>query len=85
MDTETKALMREIARHAAKEAVEATFTKLGFDIHEPTAMQADMLFIRNWRMAQRQVRKVSIGTAAGIVVTGVCAMIWMGIKGEMGR
>jgi len=80
MDTETKALMHEIARAAAKEAVEETLTKLGFDTGDPVDIQADMMFLRDWRLAQRQVKKVALGTAVGVLVTGVCAAIWVGIK-----
>lgn len=70
-----------IAREAAREAVHEVFEHFGFDVHEPREVQADMRAVRDWRCAQKQVRKVAIGTLVSILITGLCALIWTSIKG----
>lgn len=49
MDTETKALMREIAKDAAKEAVSQTLVSLGIDTENPIEVQKDLASLRELR------------------------------------
>lgn len=70
-----------IAREAAREAVHEVFEHFGFDVHEPREVQADMRAVRDWRCAQKQVRKVAIGTLVSILITGLCALIWTSVRG----
>lgn len=49
MDPQTKALITEVAREAAEQAVSNAFTRLGIDNSDPLAMQKDMGAVRRMR------------------------------------
>ena len=80
MDEQTKALIKEAAREAATEAVEDVLTRLGFDVDDPTAAQADMHAVRRWRYAQKQAATMTIRATIGLLVTGTAALVILGIK-----
>ena len=50
MDTETKALMREIAEESADKAVRRTLTALGIDHENPIEVQKDLASLRELRV-----------------------------------
>lgn len=79
----TEAEVREVAREAAREAVSEVFDHFGFDIDDHREVQADMRAVRDWRMAQKSVRKVALTTVVMTLITGVMALVWTSIKGGL--
>lgn len=77
-----EAEVKAIAREAAREAVHEVFEHFGFDIKDPREVQADMRAVRDWRCAQKQVRKVAMGTLVTVLVTGLLALIYKSFTGS---
>jgi len=55
MDTETRALMRELAEESAEKAVRRTLTALGIDHENPLEVQKDLAALRELRMLTSDV------------------------------
>lgn len=89
LSPELIAVIRQAAEEAAEDAsrkvIHETLTALGISKDAPLEVQKDMSFLRDWRMASDEVRKKSIMTIVGILVTGLCGVIWLGIKGYVLR
>lgn len=71
---------REIAREAAREALREFFVELGIDHVNPLEMQRDFQFLRDARAGTEAVKRKSVLTLLGIVLTGGVALIVMGVK-----
>lgn len=81
----TQAEIKHIADESAKAALRDMLTMMGVDANDPKAlieMQADFAHLRTWRESVETVRTKGIIVATGIIVSGVCAAIWMAIKGN---
>lgn len=99
MDESTIAVIKETARAAAKEAVDATLITLGLDPREPVKIQRmmasleemtemmddrewqnDQLHLRKWRKAMDGVQSKGALSAIGMLIMGLGAAVWLGIK-----
>ncbi len=74
--TLTESQLKELIHDTVNE----TLTKLGVEVEHPINMQADFRAIREWREASTLIRKKGLATFIGILVTGLCAMLWLGLK-----
>lgn len=63
-----------------KHAIEDTLTRLGFDVNDPQELQRDLQHVRTWRRASEEVQRKGVLTILGILLTGGCAILWLGIK-----
>lgn len=59
------------------ETVNETLLKLGIDVADPLALQADMQHLRNWRQSVNTVKRQSIITAVAFITTGILGLIYM--------
>jgi hypothetical protein len=67
-----------IAADAARAAVVEVFVTLGVDAKDPIAvltMQKDFAHLRVWRESVETIRKQSLKTAVGVIITGLLGMI----------
>ncbi|MEE8608986.1 MAG: hypothetical protein V3S55_15385 [Nitrospiraceae bacterium] len=71
--------LRQIVENTVDKAIEETLTRFGIDVDDPLAMQADFRAMREWREASAAIRKKGLMTLVGILVTGSCAMLWLGL------
>ena len=71
---------REIAREAAREAVQELLTELGVDHRDPLEMQRDFQFLRDLRAGSEAVKRRSVLTLVGIVITAAVAALVLGIR-----
>jgi hypothetical protein len=76
MDQDTKKAIRE----AVGEGIDDALTKYGLDTSDPTAMQADMVYLRKSRTGSDEVLKWGRRSAITAVVTGMLVALWQGIK-----
>ena len=60
--------------------VKQAFTEIGIDGKSPLEMQRDFAFIRSARKAVQSTFKTARATAVGVVVTGLLAVLWIGIR-----
>lgn len=80
--------VEEIARRAAKEAVEAavpiavasTLINFGLDPSDRQNIQRDMLFIRDMRTLSADSKKHILLAVLGILTTGVVSAVWLYLK-----
>ena len=62
------------------EGVYDALTRLGVDAQNPVEMQKDFQHLRDWRKATSEVQKKSLCLIVGILLSGLCAAAWLGIK-----
>lgn len=80
--------VEEIARRAAKEAVEAavpiavasTLLTFGLDPSDRQNIQRDMLFIRDMRTLSADSKKHILLAVLGLATTGVVSAVWLYLK-----
>jgi hypothetical protein len=73
-------LSREELEALVKRTVNETLTSIGLDHKNPIELQKDFQSLREWRQAMQEVRKKTLITLIGILVTGLAAAIWIGLK-----
>ena len=69
-----------LVREASREAAQQVLVGLGVDAADPTSVQRDMQFLRDMRETSATVRHHSYLTAIGLGITGVAAMIVLGLR-----
>lgn len=55
------------------------------DLIDDPEFQKDMLHIRKWRRAMDGVTSKGLLTISGMIMAGIVAAIWMGVKQYVGR
>lgn len=78
-------LTRTEMQDIVKTTVIETLTHVGVDASDPVEMQKDFNHLREWRIVVNDVRKKSILTILGLLLTGVLAFIWIGFKISVGK
>jgi hypothetical protein len=76
----TRDEVNEISEEAAKKALQSFFLTLGVDVTDPKAvirMQDDLRFLGNWRESTEAVKRKTLMTAVGFIVTG--ALGWLAV------
>lgn len=66
-----------------EQSVESTLLKLGIDISTPEKVlqfQEDMRYLREWRASMATIRRTSITAAIGTLVTGILAVLALGVR-----
>jgi hypothetical protein len=80
--------IKEIADSAARLAVSRMLLVLGVDASDPKSMielQADLAYTRKWRKSVEKMSTITMGAAITTIVTGIAALIWIGLKISLGR
>ena len=75
--------LRTIAREAARDALEEFLTIMGLDVTDHDEMrriQRDGIFLRDLREGSEAVKKKSVLSLIGVLVTGMTALIILGVK-----
>ncbi len=67
-------------REVISEAIEQAFTRMGIDNGRPLSMQEDFAYLRKLRKASENIANKSLMTIVGIVVAGLAAAAWVGIR-----
>lgn len=65
---------------ASKVALRDELLKLGIDTNKPAQFYSDLNALRNWVSMWRTARGAIIKTAAGTLVAGLLALIWLGTQ-----
>ncbi len=81
---EVEALLREIARDAACQAVERTLIAHGIDPENPLEFQKDMLHLREWRLRIERIQDKSLMTIVVIIIGVLAAALGLGAKAKLG-
>lgn len=78
-------LSREELRELMHDAVVEAMSTLGIDARNPMDVQRDMQFLRELRETSERVKQRTIFVLVGILVTGIAAATWLGLKGLLGQ
>jgi len=70
----------EEARTVIRETVRETFLMLGVKIDDPIEVQRDFQHLREWRQATESIKSKGALAATGVIVSGLLAAAWLGIK-----
>tara|TARA_R110002153_G_scaffold104852_1_gene242989 strand:- start:3242 stop:3538 length:297 start_codon:yes stop_codon:yes gene_type:complete len=95
-DDEMRAMIREElsqltqsnsvgVEEAVRIAVTTTLITLGMDASNPLALQQDMAFIRELRDTSEKIKSRGLLVLIGIMITGLAATIWLGMKASLGH
>ncbi len=79
-DDKVICLTTEQLRKAVRDAVHETLLGLGVDASRPLEMQKDFQHLRDWRSATNSVKRRALHVAVGVVMAGMIAAFWLGIK-----
>ena len=72
--------LKKAIREAVREGIDDALTKYGLDTNDPTAMQADMVYLRKSRTGSDEIIKWGKRSAITAAVTGMLVALWQGIK-----
>ena len=78
-------LTPEEARALICEAVRETFLMLGVKVDDPIEVQKDFQHLREWRSTTESIKSKGLLTVMGILVSGMLAALWVGIKEFVGK
>lgn len=78
-------LTPEEARALILEAVRETFLMLGVKVDDPIEVQKDFQHLREWRNTTESIKSKGLLTVMGILVSGMLAALWVGIKEFVGK
>ena len=78
-------LTPEEARALIREAVRETFLMLGVKVDDPIEVQKDFQHLREWRNTTESIKSKGLLTVMGILVSGMLAALWVGIKDFVGK
>lgn len=78
-------LTPEEARALIREAVRETFLMLGVKVDDPIEVQKDFQHLREWRNTTEGIKSKGLLTVMGILVSGMLAALWVGIKEFVGK
>lgn len=78
-------LTPEEARALIREAVRETFLMLGVKVDDPIEVQKDFQHLREWRNTTESIKSKGLLTVMGILVSGMLAALWVGIKEFVGK
>lgn len=81
-EAEIRAIVDDVAKQAAKEAVKEIFLTLGIKTDDALEVQKDMQHLREWRESVATVKRQSLMTAIGIITAGILGLIWVAVKGS---
>ena len=70
-------------RTLVKETVEETLLTLGVDVEDPLEMQKDFKMMRDLREGVSTIRRSTIKTIIGVVITGALGLLWLGFRGNV--
>lgn len=70
----------EAVREIIRETVFETLKSLGIDVTHPMEVQADLRSLREWRQSMKAIWRSAVLGFVGILITGACAALWIGIK-----
>jgi hypothetical protein len=72
--------LKKAIRCAVRDGIEDALTKYGLDTSDPTAMQADMLYLRKSRTGSDEIIKWTKRSCVAAAVSGLLVALWHGIK-----
>lgn len=83
MNQHTHEVLDEVAKKAARAAIDELLLALGIDVTDPIKMQKDFEFLRSVRELGEAARRKTVTTAVGVIVTAVLGIIGYALAGHL--
>lgn len=80
MHQQTCHLITDEVERIVKQTVKETLIHLGVKVDDPIEVQKDFQHLREWRLAIQEARKKTMLAVVGVVVSGVLAALWLGVR-----
>lgn len=80
METQRHGLTRDEISEIVSKGVMDAFVRMGIEANDPTEMQRDFQHLREWRETMESVKKKSVLTVLGVLITGGLGLLWIGLK-----
>ena len=71
--------LKQAIREAVRDGIEEELTKYGVETSDPTAMQADMIYLRKSRTGSDEIIKWIKRSAITAAASGALVALWHGI------
>lgn len=84
-DAVSESLRRDEIRGLVHDGVVEALKTMGVDAQNPIDVQKDMQFVRELRLTSEKVKHRTIFTLLGILLTGIAAATWIGLKDLIAR
>lgn len=81
----TKEEIEAVAKCAAKQAVDQTLERLGFDVERPLEVQQDVAFLHRQRVASESIGRGVRRSLIGLAIAGVASVFLIGLKQYLGK
>ncbi len=72
--------LKKTVRCTVHEGIDDALTRYGIDTEDPTAMQADMVYLRKSRQGSDEVLKWVKRSTITVAISGMLVAIWQSIK-----
>lgn len=72
--------LKKAIRAAVRDGIDDALTKYGLDTSDPTAMQADMVYLRKSRIGSDEIIKWTKRSCLTAAISGVVVALWQGVK-----
>jgi len=82
---EQKRLHNNEADEVVLRTISTILTSFGIEDEDRVELRADFQHLRRWRKASEQVESAGWKAMVMVLVTGVCGLIWLGIKAKLGQ
>lgn len=73
-------MTEEDVKKLIKNTVHTTFTQLGIQPDDPSAMQRDFLYLRDWRISTERMKVKTIVSVIAILISGLVGAFWLFLK-----
>lgn len=83
-DDDPHGLTADEARVLIRETVRETLLTLGLSTDDPIQVQKDFQHLREWRQTTEAVKSKALLAVVGVIVSGLVAAMWMGVKKYFG-
>lgn len=80
----TRAEAERLMTQAVERGARKVLQDIGIDTHEWKEQQADMRYLRQWRVGSEQIKTWGARAAITAVVTGSLWLVWQGIRAAFG-
>lgn len=75
---------RDEVREIVQETVRETLIAIGVDQKDPLAVQQDLAWLRQLRLAAASARGKAAAAMIGILLTAAAAALWTGVRSFLG-
>ena len=82
---EQKRLHNSEADEVVLKTIATILTSFGIEEEDRIELRADFQHLRRWRKSTEQITRAGWKAIVAVIVSGVCGLVWLGIKVALGK